>query len=159
MRGKRVYMVTACRTLVDATFENNTSSSMSAGVGAQVPTMAAAGIPAPSPLDVSANIEASSSQSRGLVLEFPGEKVFSIFVRELKLSKGPEKKLQPTLSPKTKWAEIYSVLDAGDLEDDDDDDEVMVQATLEDEIAPLEGCEAFETEDEVYYFEVGTVTG
>jgi len=151
MRGKKVYLVTGYRTLVDAFVGSESGSKLEAGAKAQVPLLASVGIPLPSGLDPSANVTVSASNDSAKGYEIPDEKIYSIQYRRVRFTSHSSKTVASAfLDSKTRWIEVCDF--RGDMDEEEDD---IVEVTLVDELELPESFRSSEslTEGETYLFE------
>jgi hypothetical protein len=152
MRGRKAYLVTGVRTLKDVELTMDKSWKLGVGAGAQVPFLAAAGVPVSTPLDTGAKADCSierGSKNVGSVLD---EKVYGVQYREIRLRKVlSSRSSAPNLTTKIFWEQICSDRGASDAEMDDDEDE-MIEAQLLEGIEDVEELSsvAAEAEEEVY---------
>lgn len=152
MRGRKAYLVTGVRTLKDVELTMDKSWKLGVGAGAQLPFLAAAGVPLSTPLDPGAKADYSIERGSKNVGSVPDEKVYGVQYREIRLRKVlSSMSSAPNLTTKIFWEQIYSDRGASDAEMDDDEDE-MIEAQLLEGIEDVEELSsvAAEDEEEVY---------
>ncbi|MCJ1333873.1 hypothetical protein MMC10_010579 [Thelotrema lepadinum] len=152
MQNRKIYLVTAFRTISDASQIHQKLFDLEIGAGVQAPLIAAVTggtIPLPSPLDPEAKASVPIRTYEGTQYTIPGERCYAIYYREVKISRPQEEEMSEyTLAAKTKWAEICSVRDA-------EVDEAVIEAELADssDRNQINGCVVQEIpEDDESYF-------
>ncbi len=101
-RGRKAYLVTAFRTLYQADVSSEKSFSLEGGGKA----------PLPSALDSSVEAKMDIAAAKKLGFKVPGEKVFAIYFREVKLAKHTCEATAPELQSKIRWEQIAGFIDA-----------------------------------------------
>lgn len=143
MKGRHVYLVTAYRTLQEASKSIGDENSLSAELEAQPPALAAAAIPTPTPADPSAKIRVDFTNIHGTGFEVPGEKVFCIYYQQVKLSKHRNGIVEYDLSSKTKWEELC-------VPPAQSDTDTVIEAELHD-VERLDTNVLVEIDDDMYF--------
>ncbi|KAL9092524.1 MAG: hypothetical protein Q9165_004328 [Trypethelium subeluteriae] len=152
MRGRKSYLVTGLQTLSNGDIKTDVASKLGTGAGAQIPLLAASGVPLPTPLDPAA--KADYSVERGLTNtgNLPDEKVYGIQYREIKLKKG-NRSTGPIANLRSKiwWEQICTDRDASGI-DMDEEEEDTIEAELLDSLTDSTeiASEVATNEEEIY---------